>query len=104
MRLARSPKTALVGMVLASIAGQAVLHGATLIAGRAGSPGMPGRGSLTFKKRQREQHQKEKQAEKLVRRLEHKQKASDAEEQTLDLSSLSYPQQDLVHVGDSDHT
>lgn len=65
---------------------------------------MPGRGPLTFKKRQREQQQKEKQAEKLARRLERKQKPSAAEEQVLDLSSLTYPQQDLAHVGDTDHT
>lgn len=59
---------------------------------------------MTFKKRQREQQQKEKQAEKLARRLERKQKPSAAEEQVLDLSSLTYPQQDLAHVGDTDHT
>lgn len=46
---------------------------------------MPGRGQLTQKKRQRELQLKEKQAEKLARRLERKQKPLAPEEQPPEL-------------------
>ena len=36
---------------------------------------MPGRGPQTFQKRQKEQHRKEKQQEKMAKRLERKRQA-----------------------------
>jgi hypothetical protein len=53
---------------------------------------MPGRGPLTFKKRQREQQLKDKQAEKLARRLERKQKPVETEEQSAGFPASGEPQ------------
>jgi hypothetical protein len=52
---------------------------------------MPGRGPLTFKKRQREQLQKEKQAEKLARRLERKDKPASTEDEVPEFPSEETP-------------
>lgn len=64
---------------------------------------MPGRGPLTFKKRQRELHQKEKQAEKLARKLERKLKPSSAEEESEEQVSHLSPT-DIPDTRDPDHT
>jgi|SwirhisoilCB1_FD_contig_41_806201_length_1245_multi_3_in_0_out_0_2 hypothetical protein len=63
---------------------------------------MPGRGPLTFKKRQRELHQKEKQAEKLARKLERKLKPSSAEDAEEQVSHLSPA--DMPDTRDPEHT
>jgi hypothetical protein len=66
---------------------------------------MPGRGPLTFKKRQRELHQKEKQAEKLARKLERRRgesSAGEGEEAEEQLSPLS--PDDMPDTRDPDRT
>lgn len=61
---------------------------------------MPGRGPLTHKKKQRELLQKEKQAEKLARRLERKLRPAVPEEETLD--TLDTPLADIPETHDED--
>jgi len=52
---------------------------------------MPGRGPLTFKKKQRELQLKEKQAAKLARRLERSRKQPDPEDEATQPSQASMP-------------
>ncbi len=60
---------------------------------------MPGRGPLTFKKKQRELLQKEKQAEKLNRRLERKRQPLGTEEDMAQETAPDSPESESSEPG-----